>query len=209
MRKRKAPEGSEESDEWESLSWEVKSCLGHLSYHMGRNGIKRAVITNVLESSGFYVELNTLRRWENKVKEGEAIFKEEKESGNEPTFSDFEKRIIVGFVISCNEKPTACGLRHLKAFCIKVLNTSVSWPTISRLMASFALTSQTCATDAKGFKYDQTALRKMLRDWVMQRHIDGTWDDQGTLVCSIDFTFTSHRTRRETGFAPEGRYFFF
>ena len=46
----------------------------------------------------------------------------------------------------------------------------------------------------------------MIRNWVMERRLDGTWDDMGTLVCSIDFTFTSQRTRRETGYAPEGRY---
>ena len=208
MPKRKKQEVSEESFEYEELSWDVREAIGNLTYQMKQHHIKPALIYKMMAESPYDVDDRTLRRWWKKLDSEEPLFNDNKASGSKPSLSEFQKRILVGFVIHCNDVPKACGLRELKDFCFNVLKEDISLSTLSRLMKSVGMTSRVLRTDNKGFRYDREALREMIRKWVMERRLDGTWDDLGSLVCSIDFTFTSHRTRRETGFSPGGRYVF-
>jgi hypothetical protein len=57
---------------------------------------------------------------------------------------------------------------------------------------------------SSGFKIDLKELRRILWEWVQEQRESGIFDGPAFKLCSVNFTFTGHRTDRRTTFASTG-----
>ncbi len=158
---------------------------------------------NELSEAGIEVSERQLDRWVARVSLDESAVSTEKLTGAPVALERVQQDISSGWVLEQLEGGVAV---HLQPFCDFILahfNIKIALSTALLYLNEDGFTSRTLQKKSKGFTVDLEQLRSHLWKWVSSHQNQFKIIPRSKLA-SIDFTFTSHRTDRGSGFGIKG-----
>lgn len=202
-RKRAKIDGSKKYTSTE-LHPEVREMLGQMAAAWKRLGWKSRDYTQLLNESNVDVPTDTLRNWRRKVETDGTIFVEKKQSGNEKKLSGEEEMILVGHVLHSNDRHHPADGKSLVQTTVEFFDKTTSKTMHSRIMSAYGFSSKTVKLTKGGYQLDRAQLRNLYRIFRMELDMEGLKLLGRLRVASLDFTFGSHRTRKESTYALRG-----
>lgn len=164
----------------------------------------RTFLTRLIKEAGYEVTDRTLRRYRFEIEAGGTPLSDSKRTGATRSLSDAQMDVVVGFVLHKNRMNEPVSGKVIRTFCATAFGISVSKQTVSRYMSETGFTVRKSKLKAGGFTVDFDSLVDVYWDWLQQAREDGMFNCSLSNICSIDFTFTSHRTRHETSYSLRG-----
>jgi transposase len=157
-----------------------------------------------MNQAGYKFSESQLDRWVARINAGETAVSASKATGASVHLTREQRDIAAGWVLSQNLHGTPVHLSDYSNFCNEQFEQMLSKQTISRYLAEDGFSYRTMQSKAKGFMVDIQSQRRQLWDWVHTQRKEGIFDVHRSLLASIDFTFTGHRTERSSSFASQG-----
>lgn len=182
---------------------DFKTPLARLYKHLHANNVSRALFLEGLTFAGFSVSSRQLDRWVDRIESAGSAIKENKATGAIPLLNREQRDVASGWVLHENERGVAVKLATFHDFVLEHFSVELSNATISKYLEEDGFTSRVGQKKGTSFLVDVEALRKELWDWVIIQDFRGRGINRSKFA-SIDFTFTGHRTERNTTFAPKG-----
>ena len=185
------------------VSDEFKTHLAKLFVIQQKKGKTRNDFVNELSEAGVVVSTRQFDRWVSRVKSGSTAISNTKLSGNEKLLDREQRNETSGWVLEQLEEGEEV---HLAGYCAAVLKqhgVEISLTTAWRYLIEDGFTPRTLQKKSSSFIIDHEQLRTDLWNWVKSRQLRFN-NIIRTKLCSIDFTFTGHRTERRKGFGIKG-----
>lgn len=182
---------------------DTKTLLALLYKALHENDVSGELFLTCLERAGFSVASSTLDRWVVRVDTYGSAISQNKKSGNDPCLDREKRDITSGMVLHENAIGNIVSLASFQDFVFKYFDIKLSYSTISRYLDEDGFACRLVKKKGKSFVVDIDALRAELWKWnfVQDFRSRGVQRDK---LCSVDCTFTGHRSERRTSFAPRG-----
>ena len=182
---------------------DAKPLIAGIYHYLHEHGVPRSQYLKALESSGYSIAPSTLDLWVSNLISTGTVIRQDKESGAEPLLGRESRDVTSGWVLHENSIGSLVSLESFQTFVFKYFNIELSESTISRYLNEDGFAVRLVNKKAKGFVVDVEGLRAELWNWVILQDFRSR-NIRRDRFCSIDFTFTGHRTERQTTFAPRG-----
>jgi transposase len=186
-----------------SISDEFKTHLAKLFVVQQKKGVTRIEFVKDLSEVGLDVSLRQFDRWVARVKSGNTAISTEKLSGTDKLLNREQRDETSGWVLEQLETGKEV---HLDGYCAQVLTqhgVKISLSTARTYLLDDGFAPRTLQKKSSSFIIDLEQLRTDLWDWVKPRQLL-LKNITRTKLCSIDFTFTGHRTERRKAFGIKG-----
>jgi transposase len=164
-----------------------------------RGGEKHDFLAFLAESDVVITE-RSLTRWVAGVKQQGKALSQTVGGNRERTLTEEESQLLVGFVLHNNSQQQEVHLETLKNFIFTVFNKEVSISTVHNYLRDLGFSSRVTRGRNSGFQLDSEQMARMAFEWLQVTPLRCPRD----CLCSIDFTFTSHRTDRRVSYALVG-----
>jgi hypothetical protein len=112
--------------------------------------------------------------------------------------------ILVGHVLHSNDRRHPVDGKLLVQTTVKYFDKTSSKTMHSRIMSAYGFSSKTVKLTKGGYKLDRAQLRNLYRIFRMKLDMEGLKLQGRIRIASLDFTFASHRTRKERTYALRG-----
>jgi len=165
--------------------------------------LRREFVADMSEA-GYRFSESQLDRWVARINAGEAAISNSKATGRPVHLTREQRDIAGGWVLSQNLHGTPVHLSDYNNFCNEQFEQMLSKQAVSRYLVEDGFAYRTMQRKTKGFIVDVLSQRRQLWDWVQTQRKEGIFDGHRSLLASIDFTFTGHRTERCCSFASQG-----
>ena len=182
----------------------ARDTIGRITLALKKQGMKKGVIHSVLKNAGFDIPKSTLRRWENHINSKGEAFIQDKQTGKQRKVTEEQEHLLVGFVLFQNDSNKEVHLKTICSWFLKHFNLKISETTVHRYLTRNGFSSRVMQSKTSGYRVDYNTLAEIAEKWVQGRIDDGVFEKDRSLLCSIDFTFTSHRTHRRTSYSLKG-----
>jgi transposase len=126
-----------------------------------------------------------------------------KAAGRPAALTHEEREVLAGWVLHCNFTDVPVSLADCVGKAAEFFGVHVSAMAASKWLAADGFVFKQLHKNAKGFKLDVEQMCAIAWQWVSEQRTLGHFDRPSQL-CSIDFTFTGHRTDRHYGFGLSG-----
>ncbi len=166
-------------------------------------GTSRGEFTAKMAQSGWTFSERSLDRWVSLNNLDLEAISPEKKTGASPSLTRPQRDITSGWVL---DRIDHGDVVHLETFCKFVLGqfSIIIIPiTASRYLNEDGFTYRILQKKASSFVVDWERLKADVWKWVSSVQIEIKYIPYSKL-CSIDFTFTGHRTERRSGFGVKG-----
>jgi transposase len=186
-----------------NISDDFKTHLARLYLVQHKKGKSSADFVNDLSEAGLVVSPRQFYRWVARVDSDNTAISNEKLSGNEKVLDRENRDVTSGWVLEQLEIGEEV---HLKTYCDFVFDKfgiNISLMTAGNYLKEDGFTPRTLQKKSASFIIDHEQLRLDLWNWVKSRQLKMN-NIIRTKLCSIDFTFTGHRTERRKGFGIKG-----
>jgi len=179
---------------------EVKTAFAKQYLAWKARGQKKADFLLFLSESGYSVPESSLTRWVAGVKQQGTALPQNTGAGRPRALSEEEIRLVVGYVLGRNSKKQEVHLDTVQKFIRDFFNTDVSLRTVLNYLSLHGFSSRVAKGSSAGFQLDMTTLAHIAHQWLQSSPLRCP----RSLLCSLDFTFTSHRTDRRLTYALKG-----
>lgn len=164
---------------------------------------KRDFLAN-LSARGFAVKKRTFDRWLVHVRKNGSAVSISKGSGRPPSLTNEQQRLLVGFVLAENARNNEVHLADAVAFLKRSFDMDVVERTAMSYLNACGFASHVTQNRTAGYKLSESALANVGCSWISSVRKSGFFDVPYDKLCSVDFTFTGHRTERRTTYSPVG-----
>jgi len=178
--------------------------IAHLYKVQHAKGKLRREFVADMSQAGYRFSESQLDRWVARINAGETAVSTSKATGASVHLTREQRDIAGGWVLSQNLHGTPVHLSDYSNFCNEQFGRMLSKQTVSRYLAEDGFSYRTMQSKAKGFMVDILSQRHQLWNWVQAQRKKGIFEVHRSLLASIDFTFTGHRTERSSSFASRG-----
>lgn len=186
------------------ISDDAKTMIARLYRVQHAQGKRRHEFVADMSQAGYTFSESQLDRWVARVNRDEAAISTTKASGAPAHLTREQRDIAGGWILSQNFHGISVHRSDYSHFCDEHFKQPLSHPTVSRYLAEDGFSYRTMQSKARGFTVDIVSQRRQLWDWVQTQRQEGLFDIHRSLLASIDFTFTGHRTERSSSFASQG-----
>ena len=180
-----------------------KTNLAKLYLEHKAAGKTRKEFTAEMARAGWEFSERQLDRWAARVKLELDAISSEKAQSSFPALTRSQKDISSGWVLDQIEHGKAVHLETFCAFVIDHFLIKIAKRTASNYLKEDGFTYRLLQKKSSSFSVDVDKLRDDLWNWVRSNQIS-LKNIPLSKLCSIDFTFTGHRTERRTGFGVKG-----
>lgn len=180
-----------------------KEMLARLYIAMKRRGISRKNYLDGLHESGVDVSSRTIDRWVYHVQNEIEVISTSKESGKNSLLDRDQLDVASGFVLSENIRGASVHVQDYQRFVKDIFQVGLSDSTVRNYLKGDGFSYRTLNNKGKSFCINSEALSKELWNWIQEQDFTTIRKIRQRLA-SIDFTFTSHRTEKFSGYAVEG-----
>lgn len=187
-----------------NISDDAKTMIAQLYQVQHAKGKLRREFVADMNQAGYKFSESQLDRWVTRINTGEAAVSTSKATGASVHLTREQRDIAAGWVLSQNLHGIPVHLSDYSNFCNEQFEQMLSKQTVSRYLAEDGFSYRTMQSKAKGFMVDIQSQRRQLWDWVQTQRKEGIFDVHRSLLASIDFTFTGHRTEKSSSFASQG-----
>ena len=186
------------------ISDDAKTMIARLYQVQHAQGKLRRAFVADMSQAGYRFSESQLGRWVARVNAGKTAVSITKATGPSAHLTRKQRDIAGGWVLSQNLRGVPVHLSDYCHFCNKQFGQPLSKQTVSRYLAEDGFSYRTMQSTAKGFMLDILSQRHQLWDWVQTQRKAGIFEVHRSLLASIDFTFTGHRTERGSSFSSQG-----
>src|SRR4051812_37019856 len=186
-----------------TISDDTKTVLAKLYVVEGEEGRTKVDFVNNLSKIGLIVSASQFGRWVAKTNTNGSAISLNKLTGPEALLDREQRDVASGWVLDQNDNGEPVHLATYCSFVSSSFDINISEMTASRYLKDDGFAYRTMQTKGKSFVVDVERMRAGAWEW-HQSHDFTSFDTCRDSLCSIDFTFTSHRTDRPSGFAPKG-----
>ena len=156
-----------------------------------------------VRSAGYDISKRSFNRYIEMVSAGGTGFSPSKMSGKKAALAEDERELLAGWLLCEVDAHRCVHLDDYRRASTTFFGVALSASTASRYLADDGFTYKSDQGKKGGFGLDETALVRLAWEWVDARQKRGVFKDPDRL-CSIDFTYTSHRSNKPSSFAPIG-----
>ena len=182
------------------LSAEVKIAFGKQYLAWKARGWKRGDFLQFLSEAGFKIPARSINRWANAVSELGAVVPKNCVAGRPQILSDEQTHIVVGFILDKNSRKEEIHLNTVQMFIHDYFHLDVTIQTVFNYVTHQGFSSRVANESSGGIQLDTSELSHIALKWIKSSLIHCPT----SLLCSVDFTFTSHRTDRRVTYAHKG-----
>lgn len=187
-----------------SISDDAKTMIARLYKVQHAQGKRRCEFVADMGQAGYTFSESQLDRWVARINAGDTAVFSTKMSGASVHLMREQRDIAGGWLLSQNLRGISVHLSDYRNFCDEHFGRLLSKATVSRYLKEDGFSYRAMQSKTKGFTVDIVSLRRQLWDWVQTQRKEGLFNIQRSLLASIDFTFTGHRTERNSSFASQG-----
>lgn len=191
-----------------SYTIEERNCITRLSLAARDLNWKRNSFFTLLKAAKYDIPERTLLSWETAYKSHESVSSSTKHSGAAPALSPSEEQITVGFISHSRFGNQIVHRKTVTDFIKSKFQKDLSLHWASVFLNSNGFSNKRTRSSQAGFTRTATELKEIALNYIKNLRKDGLLERSRSEMCSIDFTFTSHRTASEHTFAARGRYDF-
>jgi hypothetical protein len=197
---------------------DVREAIGKITASATKKGISIDTMHEILQDAGYDIAKSSLKRYKKSANDTGHVLALEKKSGASKSLGTKQVMILVGWVLHKEDMNEEVGGKLAQAFIEDILGIKVSVETARTYMVDNELSSRLMKTAPKGYSMTDLQLADMYIDWMNQHrgsiykyprgHTShsgpGASPQKRPLLCSWDFTFTSHRTQRYHSYSRIG-----
>jgi hypothetical protein len=183
-----------------SYSPEVRTTLAALGTAWKARGNKLADFHKLLEEAGYPVPMPTLRDWRHSNLQHGSVGSSDKQSGRPAALTDDQQRLLIGYVLAMNDANTEVHRVTARTFLRSEFGIDMTEQAVGNYLRAAGFTCRVMQSKTAGYKLDRNHLCQLMHHWLLMTNLGVPLDK----LCSIDFTFTGHRTDRRTTYAARG-----
>lgn len=180
-----------------------KSHIARLYVAQKAKGKSRKEFTAEFAQAGLSFSERSLDRWVSLINSGSEPISPQKLTGSSAALTRPQKDVSSGWVLDQIEHGKAVHLESFCAFVLAQFSIKIELRTASNYLKEDGFAYRVLQKKTKGFVVDVARLCAQLWNWVnsQQNYLKKISPSK---LCSIDFTFTGHRTERRSGFGVKG-----
>lgn len=202
--------GGSGSEKWDvlsttSLKLDARIVIARLYVQAPQHGLSKTEFRKLLGSANIDIPKGTLDEYARKLGRGDVVFKKVKLSGAKFSLSPKEQRVVVGFVLDGNLTKRLMTGKAILEFIETKLGQKLSAATITRLMHRSGMSRQAVVKRKKTYCLDKSKMVSLYHEWLVRQKGGVLANKKPSQICSIDFTYLSHRTTNLKGYAAVGR----
>ena len=167
-------------------------------------GVIQAAFLQEASQAGFLIPESTFRGWVKQYEHTGQVGTLHDGRGQPKLLSCDDLDILRGWVVERLSKRAEIHLEDYKRAAQQLLNKKISTSVASRALKESKITLHTASSKASGFRDSNEALITSYWSWLGKQRQFRTFPSDLSQICSLDFTFTSHRKHRRTSFSPSG-----
>lgn len=180
-----------------------KTKIARLYLVQNGKGKQRREFTAEMDQAGFTFSERSLDRWVSSVNLGFEAISSEKLTGSLAALTRPEKDISSGWGLDRIDHGDPVHLDSFCKFVLEYFGINIVPMTASNYLNEDGFTYRVLQKKSASFVVDTERLKTDLWKWVSLIQID-IKNIPLSKLCSIDFTFTGHRTERRSGFGVKG-----
>ena len=115
-----------------------------------------------------------------------------------------QSRLFVGFVLDSNDNNKIVHAATVAGFFLDDFGVKVTERTADNYLHSHGFASHVVQSKSTGFKLNSDEMCRIAFEWITTVRRSGAFNVLKSKLCSIDFTFTGHRTESQASFSPVG-----
>ena len=177
-------------------STEAKFIFAALFLKAEARGVSQKEFLSDMKAIGYSVANQTFSDWVRDMKSRGRVGVVNRKISKPKALSDEQRRIMIGWVLYGNQKHQIVHLADYVREVKEKFEISITTATASNYLAEDGFTQRLTQSKTQGFQFDRQKLSGILWRWVERKRDNGFLDTSRYLLCSIDFTFTGHRTDR-------------
>lgn len=159
--------------------------------------------TGECAEAGWVFSERQLDRWLASVNSGLDAISPDKRTGSPPSMTREQRDISSGWVLDRIDHGSAVHLETFRKFVAELFSINISNMTASNYLSEDGFTYRITKKKSSSYVVDRARLEADLWNWVVT-HQKSLRNIPLSKLCSIDFTFTGHRTERRTSFGIKG-----
>lgn len=181
---------------------EVRTCIAKIGKKLSTFQFSQTNYLKVLSETGYGITKKTLNTWMDNVEAtGSAV--SIGSGGNRPSLLSREKKeILYGYVLHQNGIGKLVTLRSIISFISQEFGISVSDWTARQYMREGSFSQRLVKSRGTTYSVDTNILSETVLNWFQLAMKDMFFPCPPSQLCSIDFTYTGHRTERRRSFTP-------
>jgi transposase len=181
----------------------VKSKIARLYLLQKDKGTSRKAFTAEMGEAGFHFSERQLNRWVSLTNSGMEAVSPDKLAGRPCSLTRPQRDILSGMVLDQIDHGVPVHLDTVCDFSLAHFSIIISQKSASNYLKEDGFTYRVIQKKASSFVIDGERLKFDLWNWVSSHQIYLN-NILRSKLCSIDFTFTGHRTERRSGFGVKG-----
>ena len=192
---------SREIYECSRMSKDVRNALGAVAETLVvlRN-FSQEDVRDVFREASFDVPRSTLSDWLHRIDStGEAV-PLGSGVGSAPLLDAFDLELLAGFILHKNFKCEEVHLQTVVTFLRDELGVVMQKSTACEYLKDLGFSRRDLVTRKKSYMRQKEDVGNRYYRWLVRHRISAA----SFLVCSLDFTYTTHRTRKVHGYARVG-----
>lgn len=183
------------------FSFETREVAARIYLSLRRSGMKANDARSHIQSAIPNVSERTLRHWVTQFESQGPLFSQEKGSGRPKCLNDEKIRILVGWILTSTDFGKIVTMKKAHSFLTNVLCTEASERTVRNNLSALGIVTRNAQVDSRtNIGLDEKV--DLYKTWIENLRSSGC---SSKLMCSLDFTYTSHRTARTRTLAGSGR----
>jgi transposase len=200
--KRKREDDEEKAKK--KMSPDVKDIIAVSSIILEKNGVSKNFYIKELSKYNYSIGRSTLNVWINNYNTTGHAVNETNNPRNAAKLSSEQTETLVGWVINQNKNYKDISLKDVVAFIFQTFMVEVTDRTALNYMNNNGLSIHRTQKKTDGFKVDPNQMVNLICTWLQEQNKSGFLKVDRAWLCSIDFTFTSHRNDVKKTFSPVG-----
>ena len=192
MESRKRKRCVDSEDEGKKLSREQKNLIADRMVMADEEDRKNFL--KLLKKSRYAISDRSLRRWQQRYHEGRAAVLAHHVNPRSEVLTEEHKLLIAGYILRCLDVNEPKDNLEVCEWLKHNLDVKVSSQTVRLVTRSMGFSSQAVRTKRSGYKLTRTASAELYAKYLNEIARPTLRSNPSELVCSIDFTYTSHFT---------------
>jgi len=189
-----------------ALSVDARNLIGNMYAEWKREEKKPKDFEAFLLGSGYRASRRTLNSWNRAIVEGREPVIISKNVGRPRLLDKQKEEIVVGHVLDKNGRGMQVFEQGVRGFVRDRLRRKISADTTRRILAGNGISLHKCRPEKD---VPTVELGEIYRKWIMDQRKAGTLKLRRSLIGSLDFTYTNHRTTQFRTFAQVGVFWIF
>ena len=159
---------------------------------------------NFCEYIDCIIPRQTLFVWKKRILSGKNFHHTPNKLGRPQHYTELQKQRVVGMIINANLDNFVVDIEKVMDFFEEVTSRKPKSDYCRKFLKDQGFSLKKCGSKSSGFRVDLLDLREIYGDFVIALNLKGFDRYRKDLVCSFDFTFTSHRKDKIYSYTPVG-----